>query len=159
MRPTSYPKPCPGCGVVLPMAEYGLKKADGVARRGRCKSCCNAEKNQYRARNREQSRAAYRKEYRKRVHPNFHREINLRKNYGMTLSEYDQMLAEQNGRCAICGTDKPGGKWDRLVVDHCHQTEVVRGLLCNDCNRGLGIFKDSPKRLRAAALYLENDFG
>jgi len=73
----------------------------------------------------------------------------LRK-YGITLADYDAMLARQNGLCAIC-QKKP----DRtLAVDHCHVTGRVRRLLCLRCNVGLGNFDDDPIRVLEAAAYL-----
>jgi hypothetical protein len=77
--------------------------------------------------------------------------------YGMSLSDYQTLLAAQDHKCLICGVahrDENGG---RLVIDHDHQKDVtgVRGLLCNTCNLGLGLFKDSPELLKAAAVYLE----
>jgi len=74
--------------------------------------------------------------------------------YGITKDEYEAMLAGQDGRCAICRVDTPGGKggWH---VDHDHDTKVIRGLLCHHCNIGVGQFKDDPEILRAAADYLE----
>lgn len=83
------------------------------------------------------------------------REINRRRNlrrYGLTESDYKRILAKQNGGCAICSA---GPKKRRLSVDHCHNSETVRGLLCDGCNFGIGLFNDSPDRLRAAAKYLE----
>lgn len=69
--------------------------------------------------------------------------------YGLEPEEYDRLLADQGGVCAICR--EPGLK---LVVDHDHQTGAVRGLLCADCNIGIGRLKDNPGYLRAAAEYL-----
>ena len=63
--------------------------------------------------------------------------------------DYDALLALQGGVCAICSKNRP------LGVDHCHLFNEVRGLLCNKCNLGLGMFDDDPDRLRAAADYLE----
>lgn len=73
--------------------------------------------------------------------------------YGLTPEQYAALLEKQDNRCAICRTDTPGGKggWH---VDHDHKTGAVRGLLCNDCNNGLGRFLDDPARLRAAIEYL-----
>lgn len=80
---------------------------------------------------------------------------NIKRTHGMTTADYEAMWASQGGRCLICGTDKPGGRGNRLHVDHCHETGRIRGLLCTGCNIGLGQFKDDPARLRAAADYLE----
>ncbi len=65
------------------------------------------------------------------------------------------MLATQGGRCAICETDEPRGRHSTFNVDHNHETGVVRGLLCCDCNLSIGKLGDDPARLRAAADYLE----
>lgn len=78
--------------------------------------------------------------------------------YGITADHYDLLHEKQQGVCAICGLPETAMQGDRvklLAVDHCHDTGEVRGLLCVDCNRGVGIFGDSPVRLRAAAAYLE----
>lgn len=72
--------------------------------------------------------------------------------YGLTREEL-RLLLEQHDRCAICGTDGWGKKGPQ--VDHCHATGRVRGILCLNCNNGLGRFGDDPARLRAAAAYLE----
>jgi hypothetical protein len=78
----------------------------------------------------------------------------LRK-YGITEADWDRMLAAQDGRCAICRTGTPGGRGERWHIDHCHTSSRVRGLLCHNCNVGIGNFKDAPDLLRAAAAYLE----
>lgn len=82
------------------------------------------------------------------------RDYVLRTQYGMTLVEYHERLAEQGGRCAICRTDNPG-RGGRFVVDHCHAGGAVRGLLCNGCNVGLGHFRDDPTSLAVAIEYLK----
>jgi Autographiviridae endonuclease VII len=74
--------------------------------------------------------------------------------YGLTFEDYDRMLSEQNNSCKIC---KESPKYT-LRVDHSHKTSKVRGLLCNECNKGLGLFKDNPTLLRKAADYL-NEYG
>lgn len=66
------------------------------------------------------------------------RKYALKSTYGITEEQYLQLLAEQNGGCAICG--KPPGK-RQLAVDHCHKTGVIRGLLCGRCNLGLGFIE------------------
>lgn len=81
-------------------------------------------------------------------------------NYGITLEEFNRLHAEQHGLCAIC--QKPetmvSRKWGlrALSVDHDHDTGVVRGLLCSNCNMGIGHLKDSLPLLRAAVTYLES---
>lgn len=74
-----------------------------------------------------------------------------KKKYGISLKEYKDMLRAQNNQCAICG-EPPWNK--SLSVDHCHVTDQVRGLLCQSCNAGLGLFKDSTKNLLYAMAYL-----
>lgn len=77
-----------------------------------------------------------------------------KRKYGLTPERYRLMLAQQNGLCAACGGPPTGQQYGILVVDHCHETGVVRGLLCNDCNVALGRVKDSPMRLEALARYV-----
>jgi len=75
--------------------------------------------------------------------------------YKITVEEFDLLLAKQNGRCAICGSDKPGRPRDKYFgVDHDHRTGAVRALLCFFCNTSLGGFKDSVKILQKAIDYL-----
>jgi len=83
------------------------------------------------------------------------RNSNLRKLYGITHADYERMLLEQKGRCAICGDSSPGSGKKHFSVDHNHVTNKVRQLLCDPCNNGLGRFKDDLERLRKAVAYLE----
>lgn len=93
--------------------------------------------------------------------PDAVRLYNLRsalKRYGVTLDWFESKLAEQDGRCMVCGaTPDPNGvkAAARLHVDHDHETGAVRDLLCTRCNQGLGYFRDNPKLLRKAAEYIE----
>ncbi len=75
--------------------------------------------------------------------------------YGLSPEQYQAMMIEQDGRCAICCTSEWGGRSKKPNVDHDHVTGKVRGLLCEACNLGLGKFGDDPERVRAAAAYLE----
>lgn len=77
----------------------------------------------------------------------------LVRKYGITADEYDRRLDEQGGGCKICGKILQRVS---LAVDHNHKTGKVRGILCENCNRGLGMFKDDPNLLRSAIEYLEN---
>jgi hypothetical protein len=77
----------------------------------------------------------------------------LRLNYGMTQPQFLELLAKQDGACAICGTLDPAPH-PSFSVDHDHQTGKVRGLLCFNCNIALGKFRDSPDLLEKALVYL-----
>lgn len=80
-------------------------------------------------------------------------EERLKNRYGMTFKDYEKMLEEQDGKCKICGATTSGGR-GLFHVDHDHKTGIVRGLLCQQCNVGLGCFKDNPKSLASAITYL-----
>ncbi len=76
----------------------------------------------------------------------------LKAKYGITEEIYEKLLSGQGGVCAICQRHQ---RYKRLAVDHCHKTGQVRGLLCENCNRGIGRFFDSSLRLRNAADYID----
>lgn len=79
----------------------------------------------------------------------------LKKYYKIDLLQYHQMVIDQNGCCAICNI--PQSKLNRtLDVDHCHKTGKVRGLLCTNCNRALGMFQDSASICIKASEYLKH---
>lgn len=83
----------------------------------------------------------------------YQRDWNFQRKYGITADQVDAMFEKQGRICAICKTDKPGGKgWH---VDHLHGEKLVRGILCGACNVGLGHFRDSPEILLNAKSYLE----
>lgn len=106
----------------------------------------------------------------RRANPDKVRADNLWSCYRIRPQEYDARREAQGYRCAICGTHEseikvgtrgrprldgtPNAEPFRLVVDHCHDSKRVRGLLCGPCNVGLGGFRDSPELLMAAARYL-----
>lgn len=73
--------------------------------------------------------------------------------YGISPEQYLELYKAQGGKCKICGTKLPDDKY--LDVDHDKDTGVIRGLLCNNCNKGLGMFKENTEALRNAANYLE----
>lgn len=81
------------------------------------------------------------------------RKWNMKAKFGITPEEYDVMLNKQNGVCAICSNTCRSGR--RLAIDHCHKTGKIRGLLCGECNNGIGKLKDDPSLLRKAITYLE----
>lgn len=77
---------------------------------------------------------------------------NRRAKYGLGPDQYIRLFNEQGGVCAVCQHETP---WRSLDVDHDHMSGRVRGLLCSNCNRAIGLCNDDPERLRAAAAYLE----
>ena len=108
--------------------------------RSRCRTCHNQDM----------------REYERKRGPEWRRKKTLQR-YGITPEDYNHMLEEQEGKCAICqSTDSEHPITELLVVDHCHLTGKVRGLLCNTCNRGIGFMREETDRLLNAAVYLEN---
>jgi hypothetical protein len=77
------------------------------------------------------------------------------KKYGLTPTQYADMVNAQKGLCEICGSPPTDIHSSVLCVDHDHQTGAVRGLLCHKCNGGMGLFMDNPDTLRKAAAYLD----
>jgi hypothetical protein len=123
---------CPRCWQSKPLDQF-------YKRPNKCKPC-TAEYNKNR-------RSAWRED----------REAALQRKFGITLHQYEKMLWDQEGLCAICGrpqSGKRGGVIIQLCVDHDHETGQVRALLCTPCNIGLGNFGDDVERLMAAIRYL-----
>lgn len=82
------------------------------------------------------------------------RENKLKRVYGLTLADYEAMLVKQGGRCACCPTTAEEEKNGVLVIDHCHKSGKVRGLLCNACNTAIGLFKEDLDAIGKAIDYL-----
>lgn len=80
------------------------------------------------------------------------RKWQLKYMYGITEEQYNELFKQQNGQCAVCKETV------KLVVDHCHFSGEVRGLLCHFCNTGLGCFRDDPERLAQAIEYANRSF-
>ena len=143
-------KTCNVCGETKPLSDYyptqfkSKQFPDKIYYHGKCKSC-------------------FIKEKQKDYTPEKGRDKNLRHSYGITLQEYNQMLTNQDSKCATCGTTEPGGRKsgrgggaDVFVVDHCHKTGEVRGLLCHSCNRSMGLLGDNVSILSEMIKYLQN---
>ena len=136
MMPT---KTCCKCGMEKEFSAFyrDSGKKDGL--QSWCKECRNAVAGKY---------------YKSPEGRQRNREVHLKRKYGITLAEYDEMFDEQNGRCGICGTEEAGSKYKHFAVDHCHDSGAIRGLLCSNCNRGIGLLGDNLKDLSKAVLYL-----
>lgn len=85
------------------------------------------------------------------------RRQNLKRNYGMTLEDYESLVTLHNGVCAICGEKPTKGRGKKLHIDHDHATGKIRGLLCGQCNSALGNFKDNVAILKSAIKYLRKN--
>lgn len=137
-----------------------------------CKSCRHDYCKQWRKENRDSlkiKKALYHKEVKdevnakvrddRRSNPSKYKEQNLYHTFGITLAEYNSMLAKQNNVCAICKQPETvkhqSGKVRDLSVDHNHTTGKIRAPLCSSCNMGLGKFKDNFEYLVDAAKYIQ----
>ena len=141
-------KTCTVCKKELPLTDYHKSSVSKDSFSYRCKSCDKKARMKYREENSEK----FYMNARKRA---------LKFKYGITLEEYEKVLAEQKGLCACCGVDKnaTGGSreyWN-FAVDHCHETGEIRGLLCNACNRGIGLLGDTAENLQRAVDYLRKE--
>lgn len=112
----------------------------------------NAERIRVKNAGRQDERVMANREYYKKYPEKLHART-LKFQYGMTIEDYKMMLERQNGRCVICQIHYSECR------DHCHVTEKVRGLLCEHCNRMLGLARDRPDVLIAGAHYLAKTGG
>jgi len=126
---------CTGCNKIKALSEFSTAPYGKDKLTAKCRSC-------------------YHKYYtsRKDSDPDYLRNIKLKNRYNITAQDFDRMLKGQKGVCYICYSNNRG---KTLHVDHCHETGQVRRLLCSDCNRGLGCFRDDPEVMRAAITYLK----
>ena len=83
-----------------------------------------------------------------------HKERQIKNKFGVDYQEYHRLLKAQGYRCEICLSSLESSRYSKFAIDHCHKTGHVRGLLCTNCNVGLGMFKDNPIRLNSAIKYL-----
>lgn len=167
-------KRCTACDEVLPTAMFLPK---GKTRRGlrpECRTCTKLRDQAVYQNSRERHLAHSRKQRgvlddetrrryagpgrrRRKDDPEWRRRQDLERTarrYGLTVDDYDVMLAAQGGGCAICGA--PPSESRRHHIDHDHETGVVRGLLCSNCNTAMGRFGDDPERLMEALRYLQD---
>jgi Recombination endonuclease VII len=154
---------CAQCGELKPEEEFFAATGAKGGRRPVCEACDKSRRPSWYQRNREAAIARARLWHRE--HPERLREyrlknrdrralqmrrLHLRHTSGMTLEDYDNLLAAQDGECAICGEQPAVGQ--SMHIDH--MDESVRGILCVRCNNGLGQFKDDPELMLRAAEYV-----
>jgi hypothetical protein len=135
---------CKACNLAAKAARTALNPQ---ANRDRVKRWQEENYDRYRARQRAYKQLPERKLA--------EREYHLKKKYGITLADYDELLEVQGGVCAICGEARPEDR--ALHVDHDHETGEVRGLLCFRCNNALGDLREEYELFQRAANYLDRD--
>ena len=141
-------KACSSCEAVKPLKDFHKDKSNvkGFGRTYYCKECANRKSRGHHKRRMDNKDVEYRRKKRSSY---------LASTYGVTLEEYEAMVIKQGCKCAICNVSikKSGSK---THLDHCHTTGLIRGMLCDNCNRGLGYFYDKPDVLESAAGYLKH---
>lgn len=139
-------KDCTVCGESKPLDDYYNNGTSKDGKGYRCKICDSLARKKYYMENErsleKRTERGRRQKYKK---------------YGITSEEYQGMLDKQKGCCAICGSNKTRSESHEMSVDHDHKTGKVRGLLCNNCNRGIGLLGDTKESIHKAWKYLEKE--
>jgi hypothetical protein len=155
-------KVCSTCKIEKEITEFSKDKTEKDGYTYSCKVCRNKRYNEWASKNKDKvrERNAKRWETRKAYYQSERgiessRRAHLKRMFGITLEEYNTMLEEQNGVCGICKKPESYGRASFLSVDHCHNSETIRGLLCNNCNRAIGLLKDDIEVLENAVKYLK----
>lgn len=146
---------CKPCSTVKPISDFPIDRVRADGHYSYCKPCCSERSKRILAvrKSTPEGKASLRRVQRRRA---------LKEIYGLTVEDYDRMVAEQNGLCAICGEPETSaapntnGAVRVLSIDHDHVTGSVRGLLCHRCNVVLGLSNEDPDRLEMAARYLRS---
>ena len=132
------------------------KEARGVSYR--CKDCAKKAAKDWRELNPERSREKVKELFllNKEKYYTSHKDRELEKKYSLTREDYERLLHETGGQCRICFRVFGTGAYTKPVIDHCHETGKTRGLICRQCNIGLGAFRDNTGALLNAIRYLED---
>jgi hypothetical protein len=160
-------KICTQCGVEKEVSKFSKHKYGKDGLRSSCKSCDSIDFKKWLKINKEKQKISiknWKNKNRKQLiktekiwlqdNPDYHRRLHLKKTYKISLENYNNLLKSQNGVCAICGQiEKINNR--SLSIDHDHVTGKIRGLLCYECNTGLGKFKDNEILLNKASDYLK----
>ena len=141
-------KQCTVCKETKELDQFYNVKSTKDGKGYRCKECDNKARQKWSANNPERSHLSQ-------------RQRNLKHRFGVDLEWYEEQFKKQNYSCAICKTKTNKTVGDRqfwnFSVDHCHDSGKIRGILCNNCNRALGLFQDNPELLKKAASYVESE--
>ena len=140
-------KTCTVCKTEKTLDNFYNYKASKDGKAYRCKSCDDLARKKWIKNNPEKSQRSTRGR-------------NLKVKYGITIEDYEKLLKDQDGKCACCGAEENTSLYGlnktlSFAVDHCHKTNKVRGLLCNQCNRAIGMLGDTKEGVLKALEYLE----
>ena len=156
---TSDTKHCGGCNTDKPLDDFHKNSSRKDGRSTQCKVCINTRNKVWYTKNKERHNALGKANY--NANGEKYRDRNYRKKYGITLEQYNQILENQNGLCALCNQPetamhrKSGGKLRELAVDHCHETGKIRGLLCTKCNVMISNLGDTIERAEKLVKYMK----
>lgn len=135
-------KKCPKCGMLKDTSEFNKNSSSPDGLQGYCKVCQS-----------ESARVSNKKHIEhRRLNNSRWRRSSL---YGLSEEAFNEMVERSNNLCSICGTEFTKTGKGRMAIDHDHATGKVRGLICHNCNIGLGHFKDSIDALERAIEYLK----
>jgi len=140
-------KRCSVCRELKPLSEFYNSKKSKDGKGYRCKPCDTIARKKWSLDNPVRSRESARNR-------------SIKHAYGITPDDYNKLLMAQDNKCAVCGTDIQTynmGHIKHFAVDHDHTTGKIRGLLCHNCNRSIGLLKEDPEVLRKAANYIERN--
>lgn len=133
-------KQCADCLNELPFSAFGTNSNGKHGLNTYCRECSTIRMRAWRARNLEKVKVKERRGH-------------LKRKYGITLEEYNQLLHDQDGKCKLCGREQRQNR--ALLVDHSHSTGEVRGLLCEACNYAVYVVETFPEWTEQALTYLE----
>lgn len=140
-------KKCPYCGEVKLYSDFNRNKSSYDGYCSWCRVCDNEKHREYRTIHseeiKEKKKAYYKRTYKK--NPELNRQKHFKRCYGITIEQAEEIYKRG---CAICRSV------ENLCIDHCHKTGSIRDCLCSNCNKGLGLFKDSIDLLDKAKEYL-----
>lgn len=145
---------CNTCNLILPLEDFQKDITRKFGRTHKCKKCLSIYNSGRKKENKEKRRKNYLKS------KEYYHKKRLHREYGLSKEQYKLLFDSQKGLCKICSNpeklkNRVQGTPLRLAIDHCHNTGLIRGLLCAQCNVGLGNFKDNIELLEKAITYLK----
>lgn len=135
-------KTCSRCNTTKSIDRFSNYKHSSDGKKAACKDCQKIYNDKWHQQNKEKKRDSS-------------RWWSIQNKYGLTKEDYLKLLSNQNNGCKICGLTSSENLHNYLYVDHCHNTNQIRGLLCKDCNSLLGMAKDNISILENAIKYLK----